>query len=48
MSALIEIDQYRVYALPNLILFSGGQPIGQRTGLVQKAELGEWIDDTLR
>lgn len=37
----------RVKAVPNLVMFRGGQPIGQRVGRVPKRELLAWIDGLL-
>jgi len=45
--ALSEVAaRYRVNSLPNFVLFRNGEPIGQRFGLVRKADLLAWIDES--
>jgi thioredoxin len=40
--------QFRIRSVPNLILFQGGVPVGQRAGYQPKRDLEAWIDSTVR
>ena len=40
-------SRFRISSVPNLILFQGGTPIGQRSGYAPKRDLVAWIDSTL-
>jgi thioredoxin len=40
-------SRFRISSVPNLILFRGGTPVGQRTGYAPKRDLVHWIDSTL-
>jgi thioredoxin-like negative regulator of GroEL len=37
-------SQFRITAVPNLVLFRAGEPIGQRSGFSPKRPLLAWID----
>ncbi len=40
-------SRFGIRAVPNLVLFQNGGPIGQRSGFSPKRELLAWIDSTL-
>lgn len=40
-------SRFRISAVPNLILFQNGNPIGQRNGYQPKRSLLTWIDSTV-
>ena len=41
--------QYAIQAMPTLIMFKGGKPVGRQTGaLVQKVKLEAWIKDQFK
>jgi len=40
-------SRFRISSVPNLILFQGGSPVGQRSGYAPKRDLVAWIDSTL-
>ncbi len=40
-------SRFRITSVPNLVLFQGGAPIGQRAGFAPKRDLVGWIDSTL-
>lgn len=37
-------SKFRITSVPNFVLFQGGAPIGQRSGLAPKRELLAWVD----
>ena len=39
-------SQYQVAALPTLVLFRGGRPIGRLEGVVNAADLRRWVEYT--
>lgn len=38
--------RFGIRAVPNLVLFQDGRPVGQRSGFSPKRELLAWIDST--
>ena len=39
-------SQFGVFAVPNLLLFINGAPVGQKTGLQPKQALLDWIEES--
>ena len=39
--------EYRIRAIPTVVLFSGGKPVSSFTGALSEAQIRDWLDEHL-